>query len=95
MKTKFYLTVGSNGFVKATKNPCAISLREVSIGCTMELPDVLFKRPQIEATITVDAKDVQPFNIDAETANNVKDAIQRSTGFEVKITIVNPETETV
>lgn len=91
MITKFFLTVSKNGSIKETKSPVAIGLNEVSVGCTLELPDILFKRPSIEATIKVDAKDVQPFEITADTANNVKEAIQQSTGFEVKLSIINPD----
>lgn len=91
MKTKFFITVNNRGVVKVTKNPTYTNINEVSIGCQLELPDALFKRPQIEATILVNSKDVQPFEINAETANNVKDAIQQSTGLEVKLNILNPE----
>lgn len=91
MTTKFYLTVSSNGNAKITKKRQYVDFDEVSIGCTLELPDVLFKRPQIDASITVDVKDVQPFEISADTSNMVKDAIQQSTGLDVKLTIVNPE----
>lgn len=95
MKTKFYLTVNSTGSVKVTKSPRYTDFGEVSIGCNLELPDILFRRPQIEASITVDAKDVQPFEITADTSNLVKEAIQQSTGLEVKLTIVNQEVETL
>lgn len=63
MKTKFFLTVNNRGIVKVTKNPTYTKISEISIGCSLELPDVLFKRPQIEAGICVDAKDVQPFEL--------------------------------
>lgn len=91
MKTRFYLTVNSTGSVKVTKSPRYTDFGEVSIGVAMELPEVLFMRPQIQASITIDAKDVQPFEINADTSNMVKDAIQQSTGLDVKLTIVNPE----
>lgn len=91
MKTNFYLTVNKNGTVKVTKNPTRIDMNEVSIGVGLALPDILFKRPQIQATIIIDDKVVEPLIIDAETANNVKDAIQQSTGLDIKLTVVNPE----
>jgi hypothetical protein len=95
MITKFFITVNQNGSAKLTKKRQSVDFDEVSIGCQLELPDVLFKRPQIEANITVDAKDVQPFEISADTSNMVKEAIQQSTGLEVKLTVLNPVHETV
>jgi len=93
MKTKFYLTVNDNGTVKATRKAQNVSINEVCMGFSLDLPDVLFRRPQIEASVTVDAKDVAPFQINADTSNMVKEAIKQSTGLEVKLTVVNPETE--
>jgi hypothetical protein len=91
MKTNFYLTVGSNGAVKATKNPRYTEWDEVCIGVALSLPDNLFSRPQINATITIKNEDVSPFAIDADTTDLVKNAIQQSTGLEVKLTITNPD----
>lgn len=91
MKTNFYLTVNSNGNVKVTKNPTRVDMKEVSIGVNLELPDVLFKRPQIQATINIGEEYARPFIIDADTAGLVKNAIEQSTGLDIKLSIVNPE----
>lgn len=94
MKVRFYLTVSSTGNVKLTKKAYAVSMREVCIGCSLDLPDTLFTRPKIEATIKVEADKVNPFSITADTSNMVKEAIQQFTGLEVELTIINPEPAT-
>lgn len=91
MKTACYLKVKSNGSVSVSKNRPYTDINEVAVGLTIDLPDVLFKRPQIEASITVASDNVQPFHVDADTTNLVKNAIQSATGFEVKLTVINPE----
>lgn len=92
MKTNFYLTIGSNGAVKATKNPRYTEWDEVCIGVSVVLPDSLFSRPSINATIVIKSEDVMPFAIDADTTDLVKNAIEQSTGMEVKLIITNPDT---
>lgn len=91
MKTNFYLTVNSKGSVKVTKTRSSCRYDEVCIACGLILPDTLFTKPQINATITVDPKNVMPFIIDADTTNLVKNAIEQSTGLDVKLTIENPD----
>lgn len=90
MKTNFYLKVNNKGKVTASRNAPYLTKDGVSIYVGMVLPDVLFKRPQISATITVDQKNVTPFVINAETLNSVRDATQQSTEMEVKLTIEQP-----
>lgn len=91
MKTSFFLKVNHKGAVNVTKTAPYLSNNEVSVYITVELPDVLFKKPQISANIKVDEKNVQPFTIDADTLNNVKDAIELSTGMDITIKLENPE----
>lgn len=90
MKANFYLTINSRGSVSVTKNrPGHLRFDEVSVACNIELPDMLFKKPQISASIVVSDNDAMPFTIDADTSNNVRDAIEAATGIQVKLTIEN------
>lgn len=92
MKTSFYITVTNTGTVKTTKNRPGLNWNEVAVLCNLELPDMLFKKPQISASIIVSDKDAAPFTIDADTSNNVRDAIEAATGMEVRLTIEQADT---
>lgn len=85
MKTNFYLKVNSKGAVSVCKTKPGLNFDQVCISCGLVLPDILFQKPQINATIIVDEKDHKPFILTAETADNVKNAIEAATGIEVKL----------
>lgn len=89
MKTNFYLVVNSKGAVGVKKSKPAVRSDEVCIACGLILPDTLFQKPQINATITIDPTKVMPLIINAETEQLVKGAIESATGLEVKLTIDN------
>src|SRR3954469_20044086 len=90
MKTKCYLKINSNGSVSITKSKPDVNFDQVAVCLDLELPDILFKKPQITATIRVEENDVTPLVINAETANNVKDAIETITGIKVLLKVENP-----
>lgn len=90
MKTKFHLKVSSNGSVSVSKGRPGLDFDQVAVCIELELPDILFKKPQITASIKVDQADVTPLIINAETANNVKDAIETITGIKVLLKVENP-----
>ncbi len=64
---------------------------EVAIQIELVLPNSVFKRPQIQAQITIPESAVSPAQIDAATSQNVKDAIIQATGLDVKLTVINPD----
>ncbi len=90
MKTQFYLVVNSNGTVKALKNRPGLNWNEVSIFVNLELPNQLFQKPQLSAQIKVDESQVTPLEIDVETQNNIRDAIEAAAGVEVILKLENP-----
>lgn len=90
MKTQFYLVVNSNGTVKALKNRPGLNWNEVSIFVNLELPTQLFQKPQLSAQIKVDESQVSPMEIDVETQNNIRDAIEAAAGVEVILKLENP-----
>lgn len=91
MKTNFYLVVNSNGSVKAVKNQPDLKWNEVSVYVGLQLPDQLFRKPQLQATISVDESQVAPTEIDVDTQNNVKEAIESVTGMQVVLKLENAE----
>lgn len=87
MTTKFYLKVNSHGVVNTTKSMPGLRFDEVAILVNVELPDILFRKPQITASISVGTDNVTPFTIDAITVDNVRGAIEAATGMQVKLSI--------
>ncbi|GAB3927780.1 hypothetical protein [Larkinella terrae] len=87
MKTSFYLIVNSNGTVRTVKNRPGLDFNEVSVQVSLQLPDALFRKPQLQATITVPDESVQPIVIEPDVQNNIKDAIEQATGLEIKLTV--------
>jgi len=91
MKTTFFLIVKPNGTVKVTKTNPALNWDEIAIQHTIELPDMLFKKPRLQAEIIIPAESVQPQVISAQMQDNILNAIKNVSGLEVKITF--PETD--
>jgi len=94
MKTSFFLMVTANGSVRAVKSYRSISWNEVAIEQTVEIPDSIFKKPRISATVTIPPEAGTPSHITAEVAENVKAAIEAASGMQVRITVENPNDET-
>lgn len=90
MKTKCYLTVNSRGGgFKATTRKTAVESDEVIIEINLDIPDELFRRPQI--VVTIESKETLPVEIEAKTQEGVRKAIEFTTGQNVKIEVVRPE----
>lgn len=87
MKVDFYLTANSNGTLKLNKQKPASKYDEVVIAVKLELPDSLFKKPQLSASIKVDEDTVRPFIIDANAVSGITEAIKTQTGLDCNITI--------
>lgn len=87
MKTTGYLNINRRGTARFTKNRVGLNWDEVAVKISLEVPDELFKRPFIEATITV-SKDVLPKEQSINLILNSKDLIEQSTGAKIDFKIV-------
>lgn len=87
MKKQFFLTVSRNGSVKATKNHPNLDWDEISIGMTLDIPDQIFKKPLLTASITIPEDVAMKSPINAEVADNVAEAIEQSTGLKFVIKV--------
>lgn len=90
MKTTFFLTVNSNGTVKTTKNRPNLNWNEIAIQMNLTLPNQLFEKPQLQATIVIPENAAAPKEVDVATADNIREAIEEAVGMEVRLTIENP-----
>ena len=88
MKISFYLIVNHKGTTRTTKTQPGLDYNEISIKLEISLPDTLFKKPQLTANIVIPEDKVRPFEISAETTNNIQAAIQQHTGIPVVLTLL-------
>lgn len=95
MKASFYLLFqqkrrGWGLKVRCTERTPTVQPGEVSLYTTVELPDALFRKPQLRASITVPSDKVTPMTVDAEVAENIAAEISKQLGIEVQIKVESP-----
>ena len=66
---------------------------EVSIYVMMDIPDALFDKPYLQATIAIPQSSVQKSPLNAEVADNCREAIESATGLEFSIRVMQPNTD--
>ena len=71
--------------IRVHKDRVTVKPTEVAFKLNLELPEVLFTRPTLEASIIIPEKSVNPPVITAETVNNIQDAIKQSQGIDLRI----------
>lgn len=76
----------------STKKP-ALKGNEVAVKIQLKLPDEVFIKPQLQAIINVPSSAVSKPVISAEIQDNIKDAVMKSTGVELTITVIEPQSE--
>lgn len=89
MKVNFYLVVNRNGTIRTCKNTPNLAIGEIAIKQNLTLPDLLFRKPHLEATVVIPDDAAVPHTIDAEVQMNVREAIQQATGLQVRLTIAD------
>lgn len=90
MKIKKWLTVNSKGASRLTAGKPGLDWDEVTIQLSIDLPDALFKRPRLEANITVPDEAAASETINAVVSDNVQEAIEQATGLTFSVAIVEP-----
>jgi hypothetical protein len=83
MKVGFYLAVNSGGSVRAVKRQPDLAQDEICIYVTLELPERLFDKPSLQATLTIPDEVAMPASIPVDVKSNVKEAIEGATGMNV------------
>ncbi len=87
MTIKGYLVVTSGGSAKFVKKYPDLAFNEVAVGINLELPNRLFERPILNATITVPDNAVLPYQLPIEVRDEIGAALASVEGAEVKLTI--------
>ena len=93
MKTTTWLIISSRGNCRLTKRQVSPRANEVAIHLVVELPDMLFKKPNLVASITVPNEGAAVETIGAVTTDNVRDAIEEATGLTFDIAVEGPKEE--
>lgn len=98
MKTTLYLCVKKSEHrydpsFRVTKTAPSLDFNEIAIKLNLQLPDELFEKPTLTASIDVPKEAISSPVIETEVIDNVQDIIKKNTGFEVKLTLVTPKDE--
>jgi hypothetical protein len=69
----------------------ALKSDEIAIKLCIDVPDALFKRPQLQASITIPESAVTPTVVNAEVLDNIREVLSQQTGLDVTVNLVVPE----
>ena len=91
MKLERFLIVSDAGSTRIMKKRPALAYNEIMMLLHIELPDALFNKPMLRASVTVPDQAAQMDVIHATTQGDFKDAIASATGLEVDVIVKPPE----
>ena len=87
MKDISYLIIGKSGIRGVRKSKPSLRWDEIALKVSLEIPDILFERPALEATIKVD-KNIMPEKISPELIINTKKLIEEATGVRIDFRVI-------
>lgn len=79
---------------RITKDFPKLADNEIAIKLDLVFPKSLFKRPSLEAKITINKSSVPPQTISAETIARTEDLIAQGLGFNVNLSVLQEISET-
>ncbi len=88
---------GSNftGSVRLVEKEPTLKGDELSLRLRLDVPDAFFKRPKLEASISIPVSEMQKSTITTEVAENVQEVIRAVTGLDMVVSIIeHPKEET-
>ena len=88
MKIEKWLTISSLGSARITAKKPDLKWNEISMKLDISLPDSLFQKPYLEASITIPEEAAVPSLITSEVVENVKEAINMSTELELNVSVI-------
>lgn len=65
----------------------------VALKLNITIPDTIFKKPQLEATIQINEEDITKPVINATVLDNIKEVMQQQLGVDVTLSHVQPDLE--
>ena len=91
MNATQWMVINKNGIQKIRQSKPDLGWNEIAVRVSVEVPDELFKRPHIEASIKV--SDVPNTAYDADIVVNTKELIEQQTGAKIDFKIVHDDPE--
>ena len=91
MKENAYLVIGRNGIRGVRKTRPGLNWDEIACKISVDIPDELFRRPLLEATITV--KDIPNTTLNPEVIINTKELIEQQTGAKINFKVIQKDEE--
>lgn len=67
-----------------------MSANSVAIKLNLDLPDALFKKPQLVASIKVDDKQVSQPVINAQVLDNIQETLSKTLGINMTVNLIEP-----
>lgn len=74
----------------SNKSP-ALKSGELAIKVLVSIPRAMFERPQLQAQISIPETSVTPKVLDAIVLDNVQEVLKATLGFDIKLSVVDPE----
>lgn len=106
METNFYLIIGARkarysydgskyeiGELQVRKNKPKTASNEIAIKVCLDIPDAVFERPQLEASITVADDQISAPIISADVADNIGKVLSEEIGIDVTVKPVEPDND--
>jgi hypothetical protein len=97
-KQTFFLAMSPCGSqrlsARIAKSMPGLKRDEIALALTIELPDALFKKPQLTASVVVPESSVKGPVLDANVVDNIQSVISRQLGVDLKISLVNVDAST-
>lgn len=93
MKTESWLVINKNGVKKTLKQKPSLEWDELAVKIHLDIPNELFRRPTLEATLTV--ADVPNNAYCPDVVVNTAELIEQQTGAKIDFRVVqdDPKTE--
>ncbi len=73
---------------RITMRPPALAADEIAMRVCVKLPDAIFRKPMLEATVEVPMDAVTPPSLDATVLDNVREELTRRLGIDMTIAVV-------
>ena len=85
-----YLVVSERGDTRLSVGKPALKASDIAIQIHLNVPLAVFRKPQLEATITIPEEAGAPDTLTAATTEAMSDAVKQATGLTLDIRVVNP-----
>lgn len=88
-----YLIINNRGSVQLRERTFSLKHNEVAIKLEMDIPDALFTKPTLVATMTIPEEAVPQSQIDTKVTDNIEKIIKDATGLTMNISVVEHPVE--